>query len=288
MHTVDHRTGPPVTRLCLLFAALIATLGCGDEFGLRGPAGGGGTGGGGAPAPATTVSSGLVEVVGLVLDVPTSADVTTTAAQLAIMAHDGNGLRYIGGVVDPTVEVDGTSFDLISTATAGVFAVTSRQAPDLVYAPGQTWTFRFDLVDDEGNRYAFATAVETPEGDAIVDVVPEPIFYAGDPVTLEVRDIADGGAVAVTPANDPFTATWSTFAWAGPSTIDAGRDALEAFSPPVVEIPGEAFPAPGTWRIEVHNFTVADAVPIDGDHAPLGASSWLAAGRAQVVGLDVD
>lgn len=275
-----------MTRICLILTALVVTLGCGDDFGLRGPAGGGGGGGSGTPAPATTVESGLIEVVGLVLDVPTSATSTTTAAQLAIMAHDGDALRYIGGIVDPRVEVDGVEFDLVSTATAGVFAVTSRQAPDLVYAPEQTWTFRFDLIDDVGNRYPFATSVETPADDVVVDVVQTPIYYAGDPVTLEIRDVADGGAVAVTPADDPFTATWSTFAWAGPDTIDVGRTALEAFAPPEVVIPGEAFPSPGTWRIEIHNFTVTDALPTNGDVAPLGASSWLAAGRAQVVGIE--
>jgi hypothetical protein len=275
-----------VLRTTVVTFVVLVLSGCSDDFGLRGPASGAG-GTASTPAPADTVSAGLVEVVGLVLDVPTSPDATTTAAQLAIMAHDGDGLRYIGGIVDPRVEVDDEVFDLVSTATAGVFAVTNRQAPSLVYAPEQTWTFRFDLVADDGTRFEFATSIVTPEEDAIVDVVPAPIYYAGQPLTLEVRGLADGGAIAVTPADDPFTATWSTFAWAGPNTIDAGREALESLSPPEIIVPGEAFPSPGPWRIEIHNFRVSDAVSAAGAMAPLGASSWLAAGRARVVGVEM-
>jgi hypothetical protein len=287
-------TSLPFAARCGALAALLASaalLGaCEDIIGapFLGPGGGGGGGGGGSPvSPVDDLSDARVEAVGMIIAVPSASGAITTSAQLAIFHADANGAAYIGGIDDPRIAVGNVEVPLLTTETGGVFVTNSVRAPALTWQPGETYRFRFSVVDQLGQRADFEQPVVAPVTVHEVETPNHLVFYAGEPVSLELFDMPPAGAVAVTPANDPASAIWTSFAFDGPETVTQSLNSLLGVSGLRYEIPGSAFPEPGRYRVEVHGYNVARSSDAPA-HLALGSATWATAGRAVVLEIDVD
>lgn len=222
----------------------------------------------------------------MVIAVP-DGDEQLTSAQLAVFAVSGNGAAYIGGITNPRIAVGEDEFELLTTETAGVFATNNVRSPGFDYAAGTTWEFRFTVVDQRGNRANFVQPVTAPLESHQVEVPNDLVFFAQEPVSLELLGMPEAGAIAVTPTETPKAATWTSFVFNGPAQVTEALNSLLGVDGPSYEIPGSAFPEPGRYRIEVHGYDVSRAADAPEAHR-LGASSWFTAGHAVIVEIDVD
>lgn len=207
-------------------------------------------------------------------------DSTTVVAELAVIQGSGESARYAGGVKDPYVRVGDNTIELLTTDVSGVFGIDSRRAPALVYVDGAEYAFGYTIVDSEGSDHEVEAAITAPTERHTAELAPATIYYADEPVEIELFDMANGGALAV--VNLAASAvTWGTFRYSGPSQLVAAWESLLAVQGPAVTIPAAAFPEPGSYRIDVHNYAVArpedEALRLTGT---MGAESLIVVGRA--------
>lgn len=272
-----------------LLPCLFLLAACGEVLGVPfgGLGGGGGGGGGGNAAPPRDVDTARIEAVGMIIAVPKTDGTVTNSAQLAVFANTENGANYIGGIVEQRIVFNEEEYPLLSTETAGVFATNTTRTPGFEWVAGATYEFRFTVIDQEGKRRDFAQPIAAPEVLHAVEVPNDIVFYAQEPVSLELFDMPTAGAIAVTTAANPAAATWTSFVFEGPAKVTEALNSLLAVDGPAYEIPGSAFPQPGLYRIEVHGYDVARATDAP-EETRLGASSWFTAGRAVVFEIEVN
>jgi len=266
-------------------AAILLLAGCAD-FGLA--PGGGGDGGGPLTPPGST--DGL-SAIGLLQAVPGPAG-TTVSAQLGVIVGRGGQAAYAGGVARPTLVQGEASLDLFSTGqNSGLYATDNVRDRALAYTPGATYDFAFDVVDAGGRRTSFRHRLAAPATLPRLELVETLVNFAGEPIEISATGYHDGVVVAVVQTADlrgtlvTPRVTFQSFGYQGPTTLRQALASLQTFRRPVMLVPGEAFPTPGAYRIEVHDYAVTtgtQTVP------PLGPDALFLVGSAQVFLVSVE
>lgn len=281
-HRRRHEAAPDsrVTNALLLSVVVTSALcGCGDLLlgGNRDTSTGG-------PAPPTVGSD--LETLALITQAPNpDTGEMSTYAQLAIMSLQADPPRYLGGLTNPTLLAGALEIPLLSTDQGGVFGTDSLRSA-LRYQAGATYTFRFTIVDAAGVAQTVTSTVTAPDEAPRFEVVPRPVYLAGETVELSLFDLDDGAVVAVQRANDQ-SVTFSTFTYTGPATLRTALDGLlELAQEPFFEIPGSAFEQPGDYIVEVHSYGVSSELTGSSDVS--GPNSWLAAGTVVRQTIRVD
>lgn len=251
-----------------LCAALLVT-GCEDLLGTGGGDGGGAGGNGG---PSTSGEVGAMQAIAQLVVLADDGD--TTAAQLNVLTTIGDEVTALTGVSDAYLLVGEEERSLPTTAFVGTFGLTT-DADALRPASGDVVRFGYTVADTEGETYDVELAVTMPPLTLEAELPPSLIYFANEPLDLEVRNWADGGWVVV---SDPSGAqTYSTVN----VTVQAAPDSLASIRGvrgPIIRIPGEAFPVLGTYTIELVTMAIADA-GADGVTPDLGAWSYIGAGQ---------
>lgn len=225
---------------------------------------------------------GSVHAIGLVHEDGAGHSV---ADLVTIRVVDGSA-RYLEGVYQPQLVLGDDTLPFIGTSAGGVFGSDSRRGGWSVSAGGLV-RFQFNHVDLEGRHSEFEGVVEAPGTRHLVDLAPEHlVLYAGDPVTLNLTGIQDGVWIRVVRTDGIEQRTFSTFNLGGPGEIALALDSLRGLARNEIVVPGNAFPTPGVYRIEVINFALVDrsnARQITGNH---GDFSFYGAGL--LVALEVE
>jgi hypothetical protein len=181
-----------------------------------------------------------------------------------------------------------TTIELLTGNVAGVFGIDSSRDRGLVYVDGADYAFGYTIVDSEGSAWDFEATLAAPAVQHVAEFEPELIYYAGEPVDIDLFDMSNGGALAVV-LQSASQVTWGTFRYTGPSDLAAAYTSLLAVQGPTMEIPGTAFPQAGRYRVDVHNYAVArpgdETLSTTGEMA---SDSLFVVGRAYSLSLDVE
>lgn len=245
----------------------LALAGCGDLIF------GGNADDSGGVAPPEVGSD--IEMLALLTQTP-STDTTElqTFAQLAVMSLRADPPRYLGGLAEPRLVAGALQIPLLTTDQGGVFGTDSLRSA-LRYQPGAEYTFEFTIVDTAGVAQTVTSSVESPASMPQFEILPLPLYVAGEDLELTLSGMDDGGVVAVTRVNGDVT--YSTFQYLGPASLRSTLDGMLAVAAePTFIIPGAAFPEAGDYIIDVHSYGISSE--LTGSTDLTGPNSWLAAG----------
>jgi hypothetical protein len=253
------------------FALALMTLalaGCGDLLFGGNPEESGGV------APPAVGSD--IETLALLTQSPTTDSTELqTFAQLAVMSLRADPPRYLGGLAEPRLVAGALQIPLLTTEQGGVFGTDSLRSA-LRYQAGATYTFEFSIVDTAGVAQTVTSSVESPASAPDFEILPLPLYVAGEDLEITLSAIDDGGVVAVTSVATGGV-TYTTFQYAGPATLRATLDGMIAIAAETTYIiPGAAFPTPGDYIIDVHSYGITSE--LTGSTDLTGPNSWLAAG----------
>lgn len=268
-------------RLLACISLVLLALGC-EQVGLDGVQ---------TPTvglnPPTAEQAEGVEAIALVIAAPAeSGDVISVQLGVAAPADDGT-LSWAGGVANPTVHFRGESAPLLTTSTPGVFATDNARFRELAWVPGAEYVVSFTLYDDAGESRDISIVGIAPTENHTVEAEPALIRYVGEPIEFTVEHRANGGASAVTPFGSA-TPTFASFVVASPADFATGVEALLEQDDDRVVVPAGAFPQPGSYRVELHNYQVAWPATTGADSATIGDQSWMAVGRIAYIDVDVE
>ncbi|MBN2577144.1 MAG: hypothetical protein JXP73_21460 [Deltaproteobacteria bacterium] len=135
-------------------------------------------------------------------------------------------------------------------STAGHYTASSLTAPALVYLGGQTYQFKFDLVDEvlakqvSGGNFV---AVLTVPDDAVTATLSKAPAFAGDLAELSWTPAARSGIINVTNASGQTT--YSTFDFSTPDFDGAKWARLQAGGS--FQLAVDVFPVAGTYTARV-------------------------------------
>lgn len=267
-------------RLAIVFACVLATLGCDQLLGGNPPGeeGGAPTPGGGG----TTTAADIAGIHGFGTVVENSDGLVS--ARLDVLTL-GSEPHFLGGIASPTLTHAGATFPLLTGNSVGVFVTNSNLAEGLTYAPGDVYTFAFEVADEEGVLYSYSATATAPAGSPVIaEVAPVPIRFAGEPVELSLTNTAAAVSIRVSVGG---AVTFDTTGVDDLSQVPLVLDAMRATATPVVELPGAAFSVPGEYRIEVTSLDIS--TPSSGGlSSGLGSASWFGAGTATTLPLPVE
>lgn len=268
-------------RLTIALVLCLAALGC-EQVGLDGVE----TPGFGVSPPTAEQAEGL-EAIALVIAAPGDGG-DVVSVQLGVAAPDDDGeLAWAGGVAEPTVYFRDESAPLLTTSTPGVFATDNARFPELAWVPGAEYTVAFTLYDDEGESRRVSIVGVAPAEDHQVELDPALIRYVGEPLELNVLHRANGGATAVTPAGGSG-ATYATLIVETPADFEPGVASLLEQGSDRIVVPAAAFPQPGSYRVELHNYQVGYPATVGAESAAVGDRSWMAIGRIAYIDVDIE
>ncbi len=265
----SHRTARLKLKLALLLATLtVGVLGCGDILGVDV----GGDGGGDSLPPSDV--AGVTAFGTVVRDID-----GTTHARLDVLTLSGEP-RFLSGIVSPILTYGDAEIRLTTGSTVGVFTTSSTRASALRYAANASYGFEFEIIDDAGTVHAYAGQATAPARTPIIEAATAIVHFAGEPVGIELYDMAEGGSLRVT--NAAGEVTFDNTAISSLADVTRVRPAMEATVGPYEELPGTAFPTPGRYQIQVTSLNFADSV------SGLGAASWFGAGSSTSLTITVD
>ncbi len=262
-----------VHRLLVALASLLLVVGCESLLGGEQSEGesGGSSGSSGEDDEANHLEGAQAAGIHAFGSVIRGANGETGARLDVVTVIDGQ-IRYVSGIASPTVWVGDEEIPLLTTTSVGVFETDSRRAPSLAYAAGTRYTFSFEVIYSQGTSDTFAADVTAPSLGHVVEIAPDPVLWAGEPLELNLTGMADGGTVRVV---DPAgTVVWDTTV-VEDGSVASVLDALRSIRGPLVGIPGEVLAMPGNYAVDVVNLSLADA---DDLGEPFGALSWFAVG----------
>ncbi len=214
----------------------------------------------------------------------TDSSEVQTFAQLAVMSLRADPPRYLGGLADPRLLAGALQIPLLTTDQGGVFGTDSLRSA-LRYQPAAEYTFAFTIVDAAGVAQTVTSSVEAPTGSPQFEIVPLPLYIAGEDVELTLSGMDDGGVVAVTRVDGEVT--FSTFQYVGPASLRSTlEEMLAVASETTFVIPGAAFPEAGDYIIDVHSYGISSELTGSTDLA--GPNSWLAAGAVTRQSIRID
>lgn len=270
-------------RLALLTSTALLLLAAGacDDLNL------GGNGGGNTQGNAPPAAGSDIEILGLVTRYSVPGESTpTTFAQLAVLSLRADPPRFLGGVSDARLQAGSLEVALAGNPASGVFTVNSQRSA-LRYIPGADYTFRFSITDAAGTRQNITAETTAPETVPSLELDPLLVGIAGQPLTITLRNLGDGGIVAVSRLEGTSaTTTFSSFTFTTPDTLASALDSMIAVAAnPTFEIPGTAFPWAGRYRIEAHGYAIASERL--GARGMPGPNSWVAVGELVWVDLDI-
>lgn len=195
----------------------------------------------------------------------------------------GTNARGLGGIANPTLTQNGATISLLTANAVGVFVTNSTIEPNLVYQPGQAYTFAFQAVDESGINYNYnATVVAPVEDTVIAEILPMPIRYANQPVEMTLFNTSDAASIRV---SRDTGITFDTTAVSSLNDAPQVLGAMRASVGPQLSIPATAFPLAGTYRIDVTSLGIATPAS-GGISLGLGAASWFGAGTATSVTVE--
>lgn len=143
----------------------------------------------------------------------------TVEAQLVLISTAKNPHEFVDTVVDPVVRVPGGAQVELVSSTPGHYVATSTDDRALVYVPGETYQFRFELDDAAAARKVagghFVAVMDAPDDDVTATMATAPEF-AGDTARLEWSPGARFGLIEVWRAADD-TRVWANFDFAKPN-----------------------------------------------------------------------
>jgi hypothetical protein len=176
----------------------------------------------------------------------------------------------------PTTSEAPLEVPLVQTSP-GHYTASSVTAPGLVYAGGQTYQFKFELVDEALAKQVsggnFVAVLAVPD-DVVSAAVSKPPAFAGDTAVLAWAPAARSGIINVT--NAAGQTTYSTFDFSTPAFDGAKWARLQTGGS--FELSVDVFPVAGTYTASV---CVVDKVS-DFDKSlsvDLGVLSGFLAGR---------
>lgn len=250
-------------RIALLLSAVaLFTLGCEDL--LRSTQIG-------TPVPVADLTG--VTAYGTVVQTTTGA----AAARLDVLTLSGEP-RFLSGIANPALVVGQEIIPLTTGTTVGTFTTSSQQS-SLDYAPATRYQFSFELIDDAGETHAYSGSATAPSTLPVIESPNTLVYFVGEPVFVELLHMAEGGSLRVTNAAGEITYDTTTIQTLPESTQIRAR--MEATVGPTEQIPGTAFPSPGTYVITVTSLQFSDAV------SGLASTSWFAAGATDSITVQV-
>ena len=138
----------------------------------------------------------------------------------------------------------------LAQSTAGHYTASSLTAPGLVYLGGQTYQFKFDLVDEvlakQVSGGTFIAVLDVPD-DAVTAALGKAPAFAGDTATLTWTPAARSGIINVT--NAAGQTTYSTFDFSTPAFDGAKWARLQTGGS--FDLSVDVFPVPGTYTARV-------------------------------------
>ena len=274
------RHANPCRAIGVALALTLSIVGCEDVLGGLGAGGSQGQ----APAdnspPGTSVQIDAMQAIAqLVVDADGRA-----VAQLNVLTTDNGAIAALTGVSDAYVALGEDRRSLLTTAFVGTFGISMVGTSALLPARGEPVTFGYQVTDEAGEvTEVFATASMPTE--ALEAELPQTLIaFANEPLDVELLGWGDGGWAQVYAPDGSLT--YSTID-ASVGSADQSLAAVTAIGPPFVRLPRSAFPAPGTYQIELVSFGISDRT---GDRlsGALGAWSWVGVGERVTLSYSVE
>lgn len=269
-----------VDRLAVALALVaLGALGCDDILGGQvSPLGSDGEGTG--DGVVTTADLAGVQAFGTVVRDANG----NVSARLDVLSLSGEP-HFVSGIANPTLSFGSTTVPLVTGASVGVFETNNTRAPALTYTPGGTYLFAFSAIDQNGDEYVYRSTATAAATEPNVELIDTLIRFAGEPVEVGLQSMSDGGILRVI---GPAGITYDTSAIGSLQELAQVRSRMQAVVGPFETVPGTAFPAPGSYTLQVTSLDLADAAPTAADETELGALSWFGGGVIVEVPLQVE
>ncbi len=202
----------------------------------------------------------------------------TVTAELVLISTSVNPHQFVDSAADVTLRIPGGDEIELSLSESGHYTADSQTHPQLVYTPGETYQYSFDLDDEAAAEQVtggnFTGVVDAP-ADQVSFTLAEPPEFAGDVARLEWSPTSRYGLIRIFHM-DTETTTYSNFDFDEPQ-FDGSKWA-RLTKGGAKELSVDAFPESGNYVV---SFCAVDAVR-DFDtnlSAELGALSGFLIGR---------